>query len=145
MVYRGLQSNELVKARRQRLLAREEKGRILAEAKRLLEVEPRILLAVVFGSFTKSNLVRDLDIAVYLAKPRDTIEDYDYCESLARRLTTRLGILVNIVALNHARDSVFNEALATGTPLVVREPWLYEALKLLALEQLNRFHYNKPK
>ena len=49
------------------------------------------------------------------------------------------------MALNHARDSVFNEALATGVPLVVREPWLYEALKLLALEQLNRFHYNKPR
>ena len=126
-------------------MVRKERDRILAEAKRLLQTEPRVLLALVFGSFTREGLVRDLDIAVYLAEPRGVIEDYDYCETLARRLTVRLGFPVDIVALNHARDSVFNEALATGVPLVVREPWLYEALKLLALEQLNRFHYNKPR
>ena len=144
MVYEGSRSS-LVKARRQRLLTREERDRILVEAKRLLQAEPRILLAVVFGSFTRGGLVRDLDIAVYLAEPRGIVEDYEYCETLAHRLTERLGFPVDIVALNHAKDSVLNEALVTGAPLVVRNPWLYEALKLLALEQLNRFHYNKPR
>ena len=64
---------------------------------------------------------------------------------MVHRYRDAAGFPVNIVALNHAKDLVFNEAPTMGVTLVVRELWLHETLKLLALQQLNRFHYNKPR
>ena len=44
---------------------REEKEEILCRLKEFFEREERIKLAYIFGDFTRRNVVRDIDVAVY--------------------------------------------------------------------------------
>jgi len=44
---------------------REEKEEILCRLKEYFEREERIKLAYIFGGFTRRNVVRDIDVAVY--------------------------------------------------------------------------------
>jgi len=44
---------------------KEEKKHILNKVRRLLASEKRIMLALIFGSFTRRDSVRDIDVCVY--------------------------------------------------------------------------------
>ena len=112
-----------------------DKEAILFRIKDVLEGDSRILLAVVFGSFTRYNTIRDIDLAVYMVGFTDAFDVLEYCEELSSKLSSIIGIPVDVVPLQYSRDSVFNETLIHGTPIIMRDPRLYEALRLLALDQ----------
>ncbi len=128
-----------VKGKRLVRLTPREKEEILEALRRELEREDRVVLALVFGSILGSNLVRDVDVAVYLRDPGDPLEDYDYAEELSARLSRRISLPVDVVVLNHAPDYIFNQAVLQGVLIVEKNPLLYSSLRLLALEQRRRF------
>ncbi|OYT40439.1 MAG: hypothetical protein B6U89_02215 [Desulfurococcales archaeon ex4484_58] len=101
--------------------------------------EEHILLAIVFGGFLEYKYTRDVDVAVYLSRSADLLEDYIYADKLSRKLTEKTGLPIDIIVLNQVKDPVFNRVLLRGKPLFIRDLRLYYGLKMLAIEQRNRF------
>ncbi|MEB3779164.1 MAG: nucleotidyltransferase domain-containing protein [Desulfurococcales archaeon] len=137
MTYRSSWSRDLDRVKDRPLVKVEsaDKEAILSRIRDILEGDNRILLAVVFGSFTRHNTIRDIDLAVYMVGFTDAFDVLEDCEELSSKLSSIIGIPVDVVLLQYSRDSVFNEALIHGTPIIIRDPRLYEALRLLALDQ----------
>jgi len=85
-----------------------------------LEAEPRIVLAVLFGS-ARDGSVReggDVDVAVLLDPPLSPLSFYALYQELAGRL--RAVQELDLVDLNHANSVLAFEALQ-GRRLVVRD------------------------
>jgi predicted nucleotidyltransferase len=109
---------------------REEVARRLAEA---LWKEERVALAFLFGSFL-DGAFRDVDVAVYLSGEVDFLDAAAYAEELSSRLTSLVGLPVDVVALNFAPAWLLRRAMA-GRELVVSDEALYAALWASALDE----------
>ncbi|MDW7987066.1 MAG: nucleotidyltransferase domain-containing protein, partial [Nitrososphaerota archaeon] len=71
---------------------------VIAGLKDFLCERPDILIAFVFGSATRRNLVRDLDIAVYFKGVPDPME---VCRLIVE-LEDSIGLPVDVIPLNEA-------------------------------------------
>jgi hypothetical protein len=109
---------------------REEAAKKLAEA---LRREERVALAFLFGSFLE-GVFRDVDVAVYLSGEVDLLDAAAYAEELSSRLTTLVGLPVDVVVLNFAPTWLRRRAF-TGRELVVKDVLLYAALWANALDE----------
>jgi len=109
---------------------REEVARRLAEA---LWKEEMVALAFLFGSFL-DGAFRDVDVAVYLSGEVDLLDAAVYAEELSSRLTSLVGLPVDVVALNFAPAWLLRRAMA-GRELIVRDEALYAALWASALDE----------
>jgi len=76
-------------------LGKEEKRQIRKKVRRLLDGEKRILLALIFGSFTRRDSVRDIDICVY-SIPTLNLSDL---LSLNAKIELDLGLTTDLVEL----------------------------------------------
>jgi len=109
---------------------REEAAKKLAEA---LRREERVALAFLFGSFLE-GVFRDVDVAVYLSGEVDLLDAAAYAEELSSRLTSLVGLPVDVVVLNSAPTWLRRRALS-GRELVVKDELLYAALWANALDE----------
>ena len=109
---------------------REEAAKKLAEA---LRREERVALAFLFGSFLE-GVFRDVDVAVYLSGEADLLDAAAYAEELSSRLTTLVGLPVDVVVLNFAPTWLRRRAFS-GKELVVKDELLYAALWANALDE----------
>ncbi|GEM_PF-2537171 len=135
-----MESVDLLKGKRLFRVTEDLRRKVLNILERELKRENRVLLAIVFGGFMETVFTRDVDVAVYLRDPGDVVEDYGYAEDLGKRLSIKIGLPVDIVVLNHSPDSIFNKALIDGEPIVVKDWRLYHGLRMLAIEQRERFY-----
>jgi predicted nucleotidyltransferase len=109
---------------------REEAAKKLAEA---LRREERVALAFLFGSFLE-GVFRDVDVAVYLSGEVDLLDAAAYAEELSSRLTTLVGLPVDVVVLNFAPTWLRKRAFS-GRELVVKDELLYAALWANTLDE----------
>jgi len=131
--------NSLVKGKKTFKVTGELKEKTLRIISRELEKEERVLLAIVFGGFLEKKYTKDADVAVYLDKPEDPVDDYGYTEELGKKLSKLTGVSVDITALNHAPDPILNHVMLKGVVVVNKKPRLLYGLKLLATEQKQAF------
>ena len=109
---------------------RVEAAKKLAEA---LRREERVALAFLFGSFLE-GVFRDVDVSVYISGEVDLLDAAAYAEELSSRLTTLVGLPVDVVVLNFAPTWLRKRAFS-GRELVVKDELLYAALWANALDE----------
>ena len=92
-------------------LGEEEKTRIIAKLKAALDREKRIRLAILFGSVTRRNYVRDIDLAIH------DMPELSFKEllNLNAEIELELGIPVDLVKLSNLPASLKVNILKNGT------------------------------
>ena len=93
----------------------------------MLEVK----IAVLFGSLTRRELVRDVDIGVYL-DPKPNLKEFI---KMANMLEDALGVPVDLVPLDKAPPKLRLKALSEGEKIVVRDRKLYAFMMSEALSE----------
>ena len=96
-----------------------------------LEKLPTLMIAVLFGSVLRMNLVRDIDVGIYFRSEEDLGDIID----LAGILEDMLGLPVDVVPLRRAPPKLRLKALLEGVRLVVRDNQLYWMLAAQALSE----------
>jgi len=89
---------------------KEEKRQIVHKVRKLLAGEKRILLAVIFGSFTRRDSVRDIDVCVY-SVPTLNLSDL---LSLNAKIELYLGLATDLVELVHLSAPLRFNVLRNG-------------------------------
>lgn len=89
---------------------KEEKKQILNKVRRLLADEKRIMLALIFGSFTRRDSVRDIDVCVY-SVPTLNLSDL---LSLNAKIELDLRLATDLVELVHLSAPLRLNVLRTG-------------------------------
>ncbi len=91
--------------------SRKEKARITAKLKAFLAEEKRIKLAILFGSVTRRNYGRDIDLCVHAA-PELSFKEL---LNLNAQIELELGMPVDLVELTNLPDSLKTNILKNGT------------------------------
>ena len=91
-------------------LGQEEKTRIVAKLKAALAKEKRIRLAILFGSVTRRNYVRDIDLAIH------DMPELSFKEllNLNAEIELELGIPIDLVKLSNLPTSLKVNILKNG-------------------------------
>ena len=87
-----------------------EKTATIAKLKALLAAEKRVKLAVLFGSLTRRNFVRDIDVCVY-ATPALRFREL---LNLNAQIELELGVPVDLVELSTLPSSLKVSILRSG-------------------------------
>lgn len=105
---------------------------LVEKARKILEKEDRVLVAVVYGSATRREEVRDIDIAIY-AKPDIPFKKFLNIEA---ELEREIGVPVDLVPIDWAPPKLVYKALTEGVKVVSKSSILYNALVTQALAQI---------
>jgi len=92
-------------------LGKEKKTEIIKKLKKSLTNEKRIQLAIIFGSLTRRNNIRDIDLCIY------SVPTLNFKEllSLNAQIELDLGIPVDLVELTNIPSSLRINILKNGT------------------------------
>ncbi|HDI75452.1 MAG TPA: nucleotidyltransferase domain-containing protein [Thermoprotei archaeon] len=112
----------------------EEKKKIVEKIRRVLSTEENIVFATIFGGFLENRAVHDIDIAVYLAKITDFLEDQLWAQKLSQKLSKTIKLPVDIIILNYAPLWLTYRALKNKIILVDKNPILRTQLYLTAID-----------
>jgi len=112
-----------------------EKNKVTRLLSRALKERKEVLLAVIFGGFVKSEIFRDVDIAVFTGYtiPYDKVEEYE--EKLTRNLEGLVGLPIDVRVIDYAPPWFRMKALE-GLVLVEREPALVVRLKFKSQQEI---------
>ena len=99
-------------------IGQKQKASIIAKLKELLAKEEQVKLALLFGSLTRRNSVRDIDVAIQ-AKPELTFKEFLY---LNAQIELELGIPVDLVDMAKAPESLKENILKNGTLIKGTKP-----------------------
>lgn len=94
-------------------IGQERKNRIIAKLKKSLNADKRVELAWLFGSVTRRDRVRDIDVAVH-AVPKLPFKDF---LNLNVQLELELGVPVDLVEIADAPESLRENILKNGIPI----------------------------
>ena len=94
-------------------LGQKEKASLTAKLKALLAAEERVQSAWLFGSFTRSESVRDIDVAIQ-AEPELSFKEY---LDLNARLELELGVPVDLVEITKTPTTLKANILKNGTQI----------------------------
>jgi predicted nucleotidyltransferase len=94
-------------------VGKREKASLIAKLKALLEKEEQIQQAWVFGSFTRRDSVRDIDVAIR-AEPELTFKEY---LNLNAQIELELGVPVDLVEIAKAPAPLKENILKNGTKI----------------------------
>jgi len=100
---------------------KEEKEEILRRLKEFFEREERIKLAYIFGGFTRRNVVRDIDVAVY------AVPAFSFSElvKLNMNVEQMLRISVDVIQLPDIDPAFRLKVLKGGIPLKMKNDTHY--------------------
>ena len=100
---------------------REEKEEILCRLKEYFEREERIKLAYIFGGFTRRNVVRDIDVAVY------AVPAFSFSEILKLNVNVEqmLRISADVIQLQDIDPAFRLKVLRGGIPLKMKNDMHY--------------------
>ena len=109
----------------------EEKEDILHRLREFFEREERIKLAYIFGGFTRRNVVRDIDVAVY------AVPAFSFSELVKLNVNVEqiLRIFVDVIQLQDIDPAFRLKVLRGGIPLKMKNDMHY-ALILQAFSEL---------
>ena len=99
----------------------EEKEEILRRLKEYFEREGRIKLAYIFGGFTRRDVVRDIDVAVY------AVPAFSFSELVKLNVNVEqmLRISVDVIQLQDIDPAFRLEVLRGGIPLKMKNDMHY--------------------
>jgi predicted nucleotidyltransferase len=106
-------------------LRQKEKNQIIERLKETLVNEKRIQLAIVFGSLTRRNNIRDIDIAIHSAPTLDFKE----LLNLNAQIELDLGMPIDLVELTALSPSFRIDILKNGTLIKGQKTVLNQLLK----------------
>lgn len=113
-------------------LSEEEREKVSEGLMKLVEAHSEVRLAVLFGSFTRNEPFRDVDLAVYVAGVADAL---DYKFRLDEELSGKLRIPVDVKVLNEAPAWFTLKVLREGKVILERDGGLFEKIYLKALDE----------
>ena len=119
-----------------RTMPEEERERIIERIAAELIKHGEILLAVVYGGFTRRKMFRDIDVAVYTAGKVSYRDEPYYTYTLSLHLTKLTGIRVDVKLLDYAPPSFRIAVLESGRLLFSRLPGLRSSLLIRARDEL---------
>ena len=112
-------------------LQAEERHELLEGLRRRLEGVGEILFAYVHGSFIERNLVRDLDLAVWI---KDPSQAFHYAVDFSAGLEVEMGVPVDIQVLNEAPLPFRYNVFTSGSLLFSKD----EALRVRLVDEAVR-------
>ncbi len=110
---------------------RGDKEEIIKKLKEILDKEEKVLLAIAFGSFTRLDSYRDIDIAIYSLD-----ESLEYLSRLGAKIEFELKIPVDVVPLSEIDPKFKWKILTKGLLIIEKKPGLYEALLSQTIDEL---------
>ena len=115
-----------------------ERDRVVKALAKALSGREEIVLAVVFGGFVKSEVFRDIDVAVFTRYtiPYDRVEVFE--EELSKYLESIVGLPVDVRVIDYA-PSWFRVRALNGVVLVERKPALVARLRFKSWQEVNDF------
>ena len=105
---------------------------IITSLRKFLEKKPDILIAILFGSATRRNLVRDLDIGVYFREKPDLME---ICKLIVE-LEDLTGIPIDLIPLDEAPPKLLQKIISQGIIITVKDARLPSELTKKALAEI---------
>ena len=116
----------------------EEKENILHRLREFFEREERIKLAYIFGGFTRRNVVRDIDVAVY------ALPAFSFSELVKLNVNVEqmLRISVDVIQLQDIDPAFRLKVLKGGVPLKMKNEMHY-ALISQAFSELQDLKISK--
>ncbi len=108
---------------RLRELSEEEKRRVERALREVLESDNEVVFAYLHGSFLEGGPVRDVDVAVWL---REGVDPLQYALKEGLKLELRLGLPVDVQALNSAPVTFKYVVYTKGLPIVVKDEELHD-------------------
>jgi len=117
---------------------KEEKKEILRRLKEFFEREERIKLAYIFGGFTRRNVVRDIDVAVY------AVPAFSFSELVKLNVNVEqmLRISADVIQLQDIDPAFRLKVLRGGIPLKMKNDMHY-ALISQAFSELQDLKISK--
>jgi predicted nucleotidyltransferase len=94
---------------------------VIEVSKSILEKNPKIIIAVIFGSATMKKLVRDIDIG-YIAIPKLSFEEY---VKISTEIEEKIGIPADFIPLDEASPLLRYIALSKGIKIIVKDNVLF--------------------
>ena len=94
-------------------IGQKQKASIIAKLKTLLDKEEQVQEAWVFGSFTRHDSIRDIDVAIH-TEPELSFNEY---LNLNAQIELELGIPVDLVEVTKAPQSLKDNILKNGTKI----------------------------
>src|SRR4030066_1505253 len=94
-------------------IGQKQKASIIAKLKAFLDREEQVQEAWVFGSFTRHDSVRDIDVAIH-TEPELSFKEY---LNLNAQIELELGIPVDLVEIAKAPKSLKDNILKNGTKI----------------------------
>ena len=94
-------------------LGEKEKARLIAKLKKLLDKETQVQQAWIFGSFTRRDSVRDIDVAIR-SEPEFRFKKY---LDLNAKIELELGIPVDLVEITKVPTSLKENIFKKGTKI----------------------------
>jgi len=113
-------------------LAEWEKKRVVERVKNMLEVDERVKLAYVFGSFTRRDSIRDIDLAVYAAPPLP----FNELLNMNARMELELNMPIDMVQLQDLGPAFRLRILRHSLPILIKDKQLYHSLVALTFSEL---------
>ena len=105
---------------------------IITSLRKFLEKKPDILIAILFGSATRRNLVRDLDIGMYFRKKPDLME---ICKLIVE-LEDLIGLPIDIIPVDEAPPKLLQKIISQGIIVTVKDARLLSELTKKALAEI---------
>ena len=99
-------------------LSDEEKERITRRIRETLEGRSEVCFAYLFGSFTRYNLVRDIDVAVWV---KEGINPLEYTIKLSEELERETKLPVDVIVLNAAPVTLRYNVFREGELILLRD------------------------
>ena len=97
----------------------------LEAIKAVLEMQPEILFAMLYGSATETPKFRDLDVGLYVDREQvPASAEIDYAFNLAERLTEQIAYPVDVRVINNAPLG-FRYNVSRGQALVINHSEIY--------------------
>jgi len=116
-----------------------EKQEVIERVTSMLNADERVKLAFVFGSFTRRESLRDIDLAVY-AGP---LLSFDELLSLGAKMEMELNLPFDLVQLQDLDPAFRSKVLRYASRILVKDKQLHQKLVALSFDELLNLKMHK--
>ena len=117
-------------------LSHEKKQELIKKIRGFLNKYDEILLAVIYGSFIRSESIRDIDIAVFTRYkiPYNKVEEFE--DTLSRAIEEEVGLPIDLKIIDYAPPWFHIKAL-DGIVVLEKSSAMVARLKFKARQEIN--------
>jgi len=116
-----------------------KKQEVIERVTSMLNADERVKLAFVFGSFTRRESLRDIDLAVYAGPPLS----FDELLSLGAKMEMELNLPFDLVQLQDLDPAFRLKVLRYAPRILVKDKQLHQKLVALSFNELLNLKMHK--